>query len=101
MKGMKVSVQKSKHVGLLTKIFLCGFAVYAAFTLISLKMQISERTDEVKALEQSVAQQEMTNAQLSEILENGMTDEYIADAARDKLGYVKPGERVFVDTSSK
>ena len=32
---------------------------------------------------------------------DGVSDEYIASVARDKLGYAMPGERVFIDSSSK
>ena len=44
---------------------------------------------------------DMPNAEIEAILNNEDNDEYIARIARDKLGYVSPGERVFVDISSK
>ena len=31
----------------------------------------------------------------------GLTDEDISELARTKLNYAEPGERVFVDTSSR
>ncbi|MFQ9125757.1 MAG: hypothetical protein ACLR4Z_01700 [Butyricicoccaceae bacterium] len=33
--------------------------------------------------------------------QNGLTDEDISELARTKLNYAEPGERVFVDTSSR
>ncbi len=92
--------KKNKKIGFLTRIFLCGFAVYAVVTLISLRVQINERNRENDALKQAITEQEMSNAQIKETLDKGVTDEAIADSARDDLGYVMPGERVFVDTAS-
>jgi len=94
-------VKKNRKSGVFTKVFLCGFAVYAAVTLISLQLQINERKNEINTLSDDLAAQEVTNAELKEVLDNGLTDEYIAREAREKLGYASPGERIFVDTSSK
>ena len=38
---------------------------------------------------------------LREQLQNGLTDEDISELARTKLNYAEPGERIFVDTSSR
>ena len=42
-------------------------------------------------------QQELKNAEIEAIIENADDPEYIAKVARDKLGYVTPGEKVFVN----
>ncbi|MCX7614318.1 MAG: septum formation initiator family protein [Clostridiales bacterium] len=88
-------------MGIFTKIFLCGFAVYAAITLISLQLQINDHKSEIKSLSNDLAKQKIANTELQEVLDNGLNDEYVAREARDKLGYASPGERIFVDTSSK
>ena len=43
----------------------------------------------------------MTNKELEDSLETGTTDDDIAKIAREILGYASPGERVFIDSSSK
>ena len=94
-------MRRKKRVGLATKIFVAIFAVYAAFTLVSLQIQISAKREEQAALRAQIEEQALRNAEIEAILNNEDNDEYIARIARDKLGYVSPGERVFVDISSK
>lgn len=85
----------------IVKILLLIFAVYAAYTLVSLQLQIREKSEDLKGLTQQVQARKVDNAELHEAIEEGVSDDYIAQVARDRLGYVTPGERVFVDTSSK
>ncbi|HIU44448.1 MAG TPA: septum formation initiator family protein [Candidatus Ventrousia excrementavium] len=94
-------MRRKKRVGLATKIFVAIFAVYAAFTLVSLQIQISAKREEQAALQAQIEEQSLRNAEIEALLNSEDNDEYIARIARDKLGYVSPGERVFVDISSK
>ena len=94
-------MRRKKRVGLATKIFVAIFAVYAAFTLVSLQIQISAKREEQAALQAQIEEQSLRNAEIEALLNSEDNDEYIARIARDKLGYVAPGERVFVDISSK
>ncbi|MDP4109075.1 MAG: septum formation initiator family protein [Bacillota bacterium] len=94
-------MKKKRKCGVVTKLFLCTFAIYAAFTLISLQIKINDKKSEIAKLSGELAKQKTTNAELKEVLDNGLNDEYVAKEARDKLGYASPGERIFVDTSSK
>ncbi len=88
-------------MGLATKIFVTVFAVYAAFTLVSLQIQIGAKREEQQALQKQIEEQGLRNAEIEALLNSEENDEYIARIARDKLGYISPGERVFVDISSK
>ena len=94
-------MRRKKRVGLATKIFVAIFAVYAAFTLVSLQIQISAKREEQAALQAQIEEQSLRNGEIEALLNSEDNDEYIARIARDKLGYVSPGERVFVDISSK
>jgi len=94
-------MRKTRRVHIAAKIFVLAFSVYAAFTLVSLQLQIREKEKRVAALQAAIHQQEMENRQIQDILDNADDTEYIAEIAREKLGYVAPGERVFVDISSK
>jgi len=94
-------MRKTRRVHIAAKIFVLAFSVYAAFTLVSLQLQIREKEKRVAALQAAIHQQEMENRQIQDILDSADDTEYIAEIAREKLGYVAPGERVFVDISSK
>ena len=71
------------------------------FTLVSLQFQINATKEEQQLLTTQVDDQSMRNAEIEALLQSEDNDEYIARIARDKLGYATPGERVFVDVSSK
>ena len=49
--------------------------------------------------EQKIAEAQLENQKLEDERTQADTDEYIQRAAREKLGLVKPNERVFVDIS--
>lgn len=93
--------KKKKRVGLATKIFVVVFSVYAAFTLVSLQMEISAKRQEQEMLSQSLEAQQVRNAELEDVIGGAPNEDYIAKIARESLDYVTPGEIVFVDISSK
>ena len=94
-------MRKTRRVHIAAKLFILAFSVYAAFTLVSLQLQIREKEKKMAVLQAAIDQQKLENRQIQDILDNADDTEYIAEIAREKLGYVAPGERVFVDISSK
>ena len=68
---------------------------------IKLSTEINAKNEEQAALQSELDSQKLTNAELQAIVDGAHSDEYIAETARDMLGYVTPGEKVFVDISSK
>ncbi len=90
-------MRKNKGAGILLKTGVLLFAVYAIYTIISLQVQIRNKRIELSDLTDTVEQQELKNAEIEAIIENADDPEYIAKVARDKLGYVTPGEKVFVN----
>ncbi|MBQ1705591.1 MAG: septum formation initiator family protein [Clostridia bacterium] len=93
--------RKKKRVGLLTKIFIAVFAVYAAVTLVNLQIRINAAAAEQEALQSRLEAQKLVCAELNDAIAEGDNEDYIAKVARESLGYVFPGEQVFVDISSK
>ena len=90
-------MRKNKGAGILLKTGVLLFAVYAIYTIISLQVQIRNKRIELSDLTDTVEQQELKNAEIEAIIENADDPEYIAKVARDKLGYVTAGEKVFVN----
>ena len=64
-------------------------------------MQISSKRQELEAVQAQLESQQQQNDELSRVLESGTDLEIIERVARDKLGYAKPNERVFVDVTGK
>lgn len=92
-----------KHVNKMpgfVKILFFTFSIYFVITAISLAGEISVYDNDIKQLEDQIVRQQSTNDEMKTQIEEGLTDDYAADLAREKLDYVIEGERVYVDTSS-
>lgn len=85
----------------LIRVVMLVFAVYALCTVFTLKTQIKAKRQELDDLNIQVQTYEEANESLREQIQTGLTDEDISELARSKLNYAEPGERIFVDTSSR
>jgi cell division protein FtsL len=90
---------KTKKAGILTKLVVLALLVYLATTLLNLRSQIQSAQTERDTLTQQVADQNQLNAELNAAVKDSDAPARIADAAREKLGLVEPGEKVFVFTN--
>ncbi|WP_280961142.1 FtsB family cell division protein [Butyricicoccus faecihominis] len=86
---------------MLVKIAALIFLLYAAVKIVGLQSQIAEKKDQLNSLNMRVEEYEASNEAMKEDLKSGISDEDISEIARTELGYAEPGERVFVDTSSR
>ena len=73
-------------------IYLCVSLVFAQIDIVSKRQQLENLT-------QQVAAQEAANTELQRTLDSGDEAAYMERIARDKLGYVLPGEHIYVDMS--
>ncbi|MBO4446125.1 MAG: septum formation initiator family protein [Clostridia bacterium] len=73
---------------------------YFVISLVSLQMEKNEKAQQVAQAKATLAEKQEKNDQLSSVLEDGDDSAYIERIARDVLGYVLPGERVYYDISS-
>lgn len=89
---------KTKKAGLLTKIVVFFLLTYAVIALWNLNSRIAHANDEVTALTQQKEAQTQKNAELSDAIENSDDPEHRKDIARQKLGLLEPGEKVFYVT---
>ena len=92
--------RKKKRVGLVAKVLIATFAIYAACTLVNLQLRINAASSEQATLQAQLDAQKLANAELTDAVSGTNQEEYIAQIARDSLGYIYPGEQVFVDISS-
>ena len=93
--------RKKKRVGLVTKVLIAAFAIYAACTLVNLQLRINAANAEQQRLSAQLNEQKLINAELNDAISGENQEEYIAQIARESLGYIYPGEQVYVDISSK
>lgn len=93
-------VKLNKYKGsLLLKIALVCFAIYLIFILVSQQYEVKEKQAEYQALQDKIELQMEVNHEIEYSIEKNAlgVDEYAEEYARSELGYVKQGEKVFVD----
>ncbi len=100
--GSRKEVQgmKRKKTGLIAKIALVCLVAYAAVNLVSLQLDINRAEEELSALNVQLENQKRKNVRLEEITQTELNEDLIAEAARTELGFVAPGERIFIDISN-
>lgn len=95
------NTSKKRGLTAFVRIGVLCVAFYCVISFLQLRGEIAEKAARVSELNDQIKEQTVINDALRDQIENGVSDEYIASVARDKLGYVMPGERVFIDSSSK
>ncbi len=93
--------QKGKIVPgrLLVTVLAALFVLYFIYIMIWQQVMLSKKNKEIDALEEKVSAAAQQTEQLKEQLSNMEDPEYIERIAREKLGLVRPNERVFVDAN--
>lgn len=92
--------RRKRRNGVFAKIIVFAFVIYSVATLISLQIKINDQRDTVSILQAQVDEEKEKQAQLSDILDDELDEEYIISEAQ-KQGYAAPNERVFVDVSGQ
>ena len=97
--------KKQKRAPLLPRFFLrAGLVLIGGYLVAGLvfnQVDIVAKQKELQDLENQLEQQRQQNDELERVLESGSDQEIIERVARDKLGYAKPNERVFIDVTGQ
>lgn len=78
---------------------IVALCAYFAISLFSMGKEISNKKEEIAAVKIAKEEQDKVNSELRKVINGGDIDEYAETMARDKYGYVMPGERVYYDIS--
>lgn len=87
---------KLKRSSIFTKIVVGALIVYAAMMLVSARGRIASAEADLAALEAEAATLRRENLALQYQIDRAEDPELIASLARERLGLVRPGEKVFV-----
>lgn len=96
MAKTKAKKQTKSFILTLGLILLIGYFV---ITFVGLQLERKERSD---VLQQKTAEHQQIvaeNERLEAVLANEDKSDYMEQIAREKLGYVMPGEKVFYDVT--
>ncbi|MDL2252857.1 septum formation initiator family protein [Ruminococcaceae bacterium OttesenSCG-928-I18] len=100
-KLVKDKKEKGVLSSLLFKLALAAGVVYLLVSIIGGQLQVAEKQRELDAVTARVEQQTVKNAELQQLMDSGDEDAYVERIAREKMGYARPDERVFVDISGQ
>ena len=90
-----------KRAGLITCLVILILTVYAAVTLIGLRVRIEDAKTKTVEIAAQVEERERANEILRyEIAHSGDPETY-ETVARTKLGLIRPGEEIFYDASGR
>lgn len=90
---------KFRKVGIITKIVIAALIVYAAVSLVVVKTKTAALSAQTEQLQKQVSEMTQSNAELEYKIDHSGDADTIEEIARDKLGLVKPGEKIFYDVS--
>ncbi len=90
---------KKNRRSFIVVLFVIVLCACFAISLFSLVRDISDIKKEIVDVEAAIVEQNAENSALTDKINNDDKDEYVEEFARDKLGYVKPGERVYYEVS--
>ncbi len=93
---MRKFFEKRSFILIVATVAFISLAVVLIVTLAS--NAIDKKREHDKILE-ALSTQNEENAQLEKELQSGISDEEKEYIARDELGYILPGERVYADAS--
>ena len=72
---------------------------YFVITIIGLQLSIRERKGVLEQMQSAYVQQLEQNDRLQAIVDSEDKSDYMEQIAREKLGFVMPGEKVFYDVT--
>lgn len=91
---------KLKRASIFTIAVILALLVYAGTGLMNMRTKLSDALLTQAELQEEVDRLTQENAELSYEIEHSSDPGTIEDIARDKLGLVKPGEKIFYDVSN-
>ncbi|MBE7010737.1 MAG: hypothetical protein E7418_04515 [Ruminococcaceae bacterium] len=82
---------------LLKRCLMCGLILYICYLALAQQFNFARLAKEEDKLDVRLEEARRENKELEEQKEAAGTSEYIERVAREKLGYMRPEEKVFID----
>ncbi|MBR7164180.1 MAG: septum formation initiator family protein [Clostridia bacterium] len=96
--------KKKKKVDLsvfLRRSLLCVLVLYMCYLFLAQQFDFARLGKEHDVLDSKISEAQKANEALTKEKENAGSPESIERVARDKLGYMKPEEKVFIDSKKQ
>ncbi len=90
--------KKSKNVNIVHIVSIL-FMIYFVYTFYDQQIKINNYNSQIEMYESDIEAKRNLAEYYNNQSQNIQTDEYIESVAREKLGYVKPYEKIFIDAN--
>ena len=100
MAKQKKQPRQRVRASLFTKVLLLVLLMGIGWQLVRIHDQVEAAVEEKARLEAQIQAQQQENDALAADIAEGNTQEKMEEIARETLGLVYPGERVFIDKSN-
>lgn len=90
---------KLKKTSLIIRIVIVALVLYAGISLVNLKAQTIKAEKQTGELQEQVDNAVQENEELQYAIDHSTDPDVIEDVARNDIGLVKPGEKIFYDVS--
>lgn len=90
---------KIKKTSLIIRIVIVALVLYAGISLVNLKAQTKIAEKQSGELQEQVDDAVQENEELQYAIDHSTDPDVIEDVARNDIGLVKPGEKIFYDVS--
>ena len=88
-----------KKAGFLTKLVVLALLIYLATSLLNIRSRLQVIQEETRTAQEQLAQETQRTAELNDAIQNKDDPAVLEAVARDK-GFVKAGEKLFVDIAN-
>lgn len=93
--------KKRKRSSLLLRIITVAAVVAFSIQIVENYSQIGVKTRELEILKNKYSEQQEVRRDIQRTLDMSDSRDYIEKVARDRLGFVYPDEKIFIDISGK
>jgi len=93
-----MAYKREKKNSIIQYLFFWGIVIYLIIVLISQQGMINRTREQYHDIREKLSYENKKNEELREKLKIINTDEFFERIAREAFGYVKKGEKVYVDS---
>ncbi len=96
---MATKTSRKQNKSILLRILIVAFCVYMFVSLVGLYGELCSGRDALADVQAEIRGTQARIDERNDLLQNSTEEELIEKAARERLGFVYPNERVYVDKS--
>ncbi len=94
-------MKKRGFFGVAWRLAVGAACVYLAYIFVAGQIQVSEKRRQLQEMDALLQKQTEQNDEIQRLMDTDNERAYIERIAREKLGYARPSERIFIDLTEE